>query len=80
MTADEKRALQPSGALLERVQMGSFPLANVTKLSVLPALYVANGTESVEAPTSDPRVGESTLQEVYELFPIVLRVGGASGS
>ena len=68
---NEDVALAASGAFLENVQMGSFPLAHVTRLTRLPALYVANGTETVEGGAS---ARDPALPNVIELFPIVLRL------
>ena len=74
LTDKEKRALGASGGLLQYVQMGSFPLEAYTKLTRLPAIYIANGADSEDVSSSNPRVGSSDLEGVLEVFMLTLRL------
>ena len=70
----EKRALGPSGAVLEDVQMGSFPIQEYTGLTRLPAVFVANGTEPEETSARNAVLGSANLDSVFEVYPLTLRV------
>ena len=74
LTNDEKRALGPTGGLLEYVQMGSFPLEEYTGLTRLPALYIANGTEPEDTSSRNSVLGNSNLDSVFEVYPLTLRL------
>ena len=72
----EQSMLSQSPPLLEYVQMGGIELSEATGVTLTPALYIANATESLEIPQGSglgnilgietPFVGES--------FPVVLRL------
>ena len=74
LSDDEKRALGPSGAVLEYVQMGSFPIVEYTGLTLLPAIYIANGTEPEETSARNSILGNSNLDSVFEVYPLTLRI------
>ena len=63
------------GAMLYNVQIGTFPLMNYRNLSLLPALYIADGDDPEEDTSSrNQQLGSATLSEVFETYPLTLRV------
>ena len=72
----ERSMLSQSPPVLEYLQMGGIELSETTGVTLTPALYIANATESLEIPPSSslnqilgietPFVGES--------YPVVLRL------
>ena len=75
LTTDEQRVLaETGGAIVEYVQMGSFPLEAYTRLTRLPAIYIANGTEPEETSARNSALGTSNLDSVFEVYPLTLRI------
>ena len=91
LSETERGTLEDTPPILENVRMGGFPLAHVTRLTRVPALYVANGIDAVEVGSSQSQFGSQNtepknfrsppaLQKVLELYPIVLRLVVNQGS
>ena len=72
----EKQMLSQSPAILEHLEMGGVELKTIETVSQTPALYIANGTESLEIPRGSGLGNILGIEAPYigESFPIVLRL------
>ena len=76
LDAEERMMLSGAPQKLQYLQMGGCDIKEIEQVTRTPAIYIANGTESVEIPQGSGvanRLGIE-LPFVGELFPIVLRL------
>ena len=72
----EKSMLSMYPPLLEYVQMGGIELSETTGVTLTPALYIANATESLEVPQGSGLANFLGIETPFvgESFPVVLRL------